>query len=213
MTLPTTPPTTLVDRFVVPRLRDYWMRLALRRVHYADRADKLDLLYRIENPWRMDSAQEQARFAWTNELIAQRLPVLGSILEIGCGEGHQSQHLSRTCRQLFGIDVSARAVKRAARRCPRGQFAVGDAQHFALSGMPLPVDLVVACEMIYYVKDISAFLGRLSQLGRSCLVTYYCGHAPALDPYFAAIENCRRDRFRFDEVEWDARWWSPDPQG
>ena len=40
---------TLIDQLLAPRLRDYWVRsLALRRVHYADRADKLDMLYRVE---------------------------------------------------------------------------------------------------------------------------------------------------------------------
>jgi SAM-dependent methyltransferase len=199
---------SLADLLVVPRLRSYWKRVALRRLHYADRADKLDRLYRAENPWHMDSAKEQARFAWTNRLITARLPTLDTILEIGCGEGHQSQYLAQICGQLFGIDVSARAVGRATQRCPQGLFGAGDAQHFSLPGMPPRVDLVVACEMIYYVKDIPAFLAELPQLGRSCLVTYYHGQAPVLDPYFAAIDDCRRERFRLGDVEWTAVWWS-----
>jgi SAM-dependent methyltransferase len=203
---------SLTDLLVVPRLRAYWKRMALRRLHYADRVDKLDRLYRVENPWHMDSAKEQARFAWTNRLIAARLPTLDTILEIGCGEGHQSQYLSRICGQLFGIDVSARAVRRAAQRCPQGIFAVGDPHHFLLPGIPPRVDLVVACEVIYYVKNIPAFVARLSRLGRSCLVTYYHGQAPVLDPYFATIDGCCRERFRLENVEWTAVWWpAPDP--
>lgn len=194
-------------QFVGPRLRDYWLRLGLRRVHYADRADKLDRLYRFEDPWQMGSAREQARFAWTNRLIATQLGPLGSILEIGCGEGHQSQHFARVCDRLYGIDVSARAVRRAARRCPDGAFAVGDPFSFRLAGMPMPVDLVAACEMLYYVRDIPGFLARLPKLGRACLVTYYHGQAPALEPHLAGLADCRRDRFSFDDAEWRAVWW------
>jgi SAM-dependent methyltransferase len=198
---------TLLDQFLPPRLRHYWMRLALRRVHYADRPDRLDRLYRVENPWHMDSTKEQARFAWTNRLIAEHLAPLGTILEVGCGEAHQSRHLSRVCRQLYGIDVSARAVRRARRRCPEAKFAAGDPFSFRLADMPPKVDLVVACEVLYYVRDIPGFLARLSQLGRACLVTYYRGQAPALDPYFAAMADCRRERFRFEDTEWSAVWW------
>jgi SAM-dependent methyltransferase len=198
---------TILEQFLAPRLRDYWMRLALRRVHYSDRADKLDLLYRVENPWRLDSAKEQSRFGWTNRIISTRLAPAGSILEIGCGEGHQSQYLSRVCGRLYGIDVSARAVRRAQRRCPEGRFAAGDPFSFRLPGMPPAVDLVVACEVLYYVKDVPRFLARISELGRACLVTYYHGQAPALDPYFAAMADCRRDRLRFEDTEWNAVWW------
>jgi SAM-dependent methyltransferase len=198
---------TIFDHLVVPRLRDCWVRLALRRVHYADRADKLDLLYAVEDPWRMGSAKEQARFAWTNRLIETEFGRPSAILEIGCGEGHQSQHLSRICDQLYGVDVSARAVRRAARRCPGGKFAAGDPFAFHLADMPAPVDLVVACEVIYYVKDVPAFLARLSALGRACLVTYYEGQASTLEPHFAALRDCRRERFQFDDVEWNAVWW------
>jgi SAM-dependent methyltransferase len=198
---------TILDHLVVPRLRDYWVRLALRRVHYADRADKLDLLYAVEDPWRMDSAKEQARFAWTNRLIETEFGRPSTILEIGCGEGHQSQYLARICDQLYGVDVSARAVRRAQRRYPSGKFAAGDPFSFHLAGMIAPVDLVVACEVIYYVKDVSAFLARLSALGRACLVTYYQGQASTLEPYFAALADCRRDRFQFDGAEWNAVWW------
>lgn len=195
---------SLVDRFVAPRLRDCWKRMALRRVHYADRADRLDLLYRVEDPWQMTSPREQARFAWTNRLIAAQFGRPASILEIGCGEGHQSQHLSHVCGQLYGIDVSRRAVERAARRCPHSTFAVGDPFTANLPGV---VDLVVACEVIYYVKDVPAFLARLAQLGRACLVTYYHGQAPALAPYFAALTDGHREQFRYGEVEWTAVSW------
>lgn len=198
---------TLLDQHVLPRLRDYWLRLALRRVHYADRADRLDRLYCIEDPWHMGSAKEQARFTWTNALIAACFGRPHSLLEIGCGEGHQSRHLATLCGQLYGLDVSARAVKRARRRCPDGRFAAGDPFVFGFADAPAVFDLAAACEMIYYVKDVPRFIARLSELGRACLVTYYDGQAPALDPYFANLPETGRDSFRHDGVLWHAVWW------
>jgi len=204
---------TFLDQFLAPRLRDYWMRLALHRVHYADRPDKLDLLYRVEDPWHMESAKEQARFDWTNRLISQHFAPVESILEIGCGEGHQSQHLAQVCGHLYGIDVSARAVGRAARRCPQARFAVGDPFMFRLPQMPAPVDLVAACEMVYYVRDTARFIERMSTLGRACLATYYEGHAPVLDRHFANLPGCERERFRFGDVGWIAVWWRNEEAG
>jgi SAM-dependent methyltransferase len=198
---------SLLDQFRAPRLRDYWVRWGLHQVHYADRTRKLDLLYRVENPWRMDSAREQARFAWTNGVIATHLPRPATLLEIGCGEGHQSQHLKPICGRLYGIDISSRAVDRARRRCPEASFAVGDPFTFRFTDTPPVLDLVVACEMIYYVRDIGQLIERMSHLGRACLVTYYHGHARKLDPHFSALSRCEREGFGFGDARWIAVWW------
>ncbi len=198
---------TAFDQFVVPRLRDYWRRLALRQAHYTSRADRLDLLYRIEDPWRMESAAEQARFAWTNRLIAAHFAPVGSLLEVGCGEGHQSQHLGEACPRLYGIDVSRRAVRRAEQRCPAAKFAVGDPFTPGFPEMQTPVDLVVACEVLYYIKDIPQFLTRLSELGRAWLVTYYQGQASTLAPYFTGFAKGDRETFGFNGLAWHAVWW------
>jgi 2-polyprenyl-3-methyl-5-hydroxy-6-metoxy-1,4-benzoquinol methylase len=198
---------SLIDEIIVPRLRDFWVRLTLRQVHYTDRGDRLDRLYMIEDPWKLKSGKEQARYEWTNRLIAAQLGRPETIFEIGSGEGYQSEHLTQLCDQLCGIDVSRRAVHRAERRCPQARFAAGDPFAFHLPSMPQPVDLVVACEVIYYVKDPSRFIERLSQLGSACLVTYYDGQASALDPHFAALPGCRRESFRFDDTLWHAVLW------
>lgn len=199
--------SAMPDPFGLPRLRDFWIRLSLRRVHYAGRARKLDLLYMVENPWRMDAPREQARFGWTNRLISTHLAPLDTILEIGCGEGHQSQYLSELCARLYGIDISGRAVRRARRRCPGGSFAAGEPFTFRLPDMPPAVDLVVACEMLYYVKEVPRFLERMSRLGRACLVTYYRGHGDELEPHFTALPLAGREDFSFGNGAWTAVWW------
>jgi SAM-dependent methyltransferase len=200
---------SLIDQ-VAPRLRDCWMRFALRRVHYTDRADRLDRLYLVKDPWQLQSPKEQARFVWTNRMIAEQFGRPETILEIGCGEGHQSQHLARVCGQLYGIDISRRAVVRARRRCREARFVAGDPLSFQFDDMPLPADLVVACEMLYYVKDVPRFIERISTLGRACLVTYYQAHAASLDPHFAGRPGCRRAQFGCEDAEWHAVCWRND---
>jgi len=43
------------------------------------------------------------------------------------------------------------------------------------------VDLVVACEVLYYVKDIRKFLYRMPDLGRACLITYHASRRAHLN--------------------------------
>jgi len=205
--------TALLAPLRPPPLKEWWRRLALRGTHYADLPRRLDRLYLVEDPWALDTPKEEARFAWTNRIIAAQLAPLGRILEIGCGEGHQSRHLATLCERLYGIDVSRRAVRRARRRCPTARFVAGDPFGLAPE-LPAPFDLVVACEVLYYVKDVPRFLAQMTALGRACLVTYYGGQAPALDPYFTGFAGCGRESFRCDGTEWQAVWWrSAAPEG
>jgi hypothetical protein len=45
-------------------------------VNYADRHARLDLLYRVEDPWQLDCARERFRFDATNVII---LPGFGRV--------------------------------------------------------------------------------------------------------------------------------------
>jgi peptidoglycan/xylan/chitin deacetylase (PgdA/CDA1 family) len=47
-------------------VRRAWMKYALRTVRQNDAHDRLDLAYKMPDPWHMASPQEQARFAETN---------------------------------------------------------------------------------------------------------------------------------------------------
>jgi SAM-dependent methyltransferase len=187
-------------------LKQWWLRLALHSVRYADRPGRFELLYLLADPWRMISEAEASRFAWTNRLIRTHFPRVGTLLEVGCGEGHQSVHLAGICDQLFGIDVSRRAIARSRARCPRGLFTAGSHDRFRFPYAPRPFDLVVGCEMIYYVKDVPAAIDCLSSLGRACLVTYHDVESPHLDRWFAAIA-AGSDVHSHAGTAWKAVWW------
>lgn len=59
------------------------------------------------------------------EGLAAQLGSPDSLLDIGCGEGYYTHHLAQLATgQCFGIDISKRAVKMAAKRYPDAQFLV-----------------------------------------------------------------------------------------
>jgi SAM-dependent methyltransferase len=187
-------------------LRGLWKQVMLRHVHYRNRHEQLDMLYRIEDPWDLDSARERFRFEETNRLIQREFGHVASLLEVGCGEGHQSRYLAQVCDRLHGYDVSARAVERARKRCPSSTFSVG-----ALSDIPddgvRRFDLVVACEVLYYIKDVRAAIQAMSRLGASCLLTYYQTQQEHLDRTIIPLQLGGRSVISNGDDTWIAVWW------
>jgi 2-polyprenyl-3-methyl-5-hydroxy-6-metoxy-1,4-benzoquinol methylase len=187
-------------------LRTQWARAALRGVHFSDRHERLDALYRIRDPWGMESDAQAFRFRETNRIIGEQFGHVGRVLEVGCGEGHQSQELLRICDELVGIDVSRRAVERARLRCPQATFAVGAITDDVVPGGRF--DLVLGCEVLYYMRDVAAALARFSELGSACLVTYYEQPAKELDRYVLAIPGVESTRVTYGDSGWTVAWWT-----
>jgi 2-polyprenyl-3-methyl-5-hydroxy-6-metoxy-1,4-benzoquinol methylase len=187
-------------------LRRLWARAILRSVHYRDRYHQLDMLYRITDPWDLDNPRERIRFEQANRLIQREFGKVGSLLEVGCGEGHQSQYLAQVCDRLHGCDVSARAVERARKRCRTSTFSVGTLSDIVADGTHR-YDLVVACEVLYYIKDVPAAIQLMSRLGGSCLVTYYQTHQEQLDKIFLPLNLAGREIIGNGDNVWIAVWW------
>ncbi len=203
-------PPGLMER-VRASLRRRWRRLNLRGVGQADAHVRLDLLYRIRDPWGMDTDRERHRFVETSRILHEKLiapaPRAGSILEIGCGEGHQGEYLAPLCERLAGIDVSATAVARARERLPGADLVAGDLLAQPWAGELDRYDVVTACEVLYYVKDIPRLLRTMSTLGRSCLVTYFEPLSEVVEPPLAAMPVEGRDEFRYEDTRWRIAWW------
>jgi len=185
--------------------RRLWMKYALRGVGGSDNHSRLDLAYNVEDPWNMDSALEQARFQATNRIIEENFGRVGTLLEIGCGEGHQTQYLARLSDQQYGIDVSAHAIARARLRLPQAHFAATD-----LFNLPWPdqrFDLITACEVLYYLSDPAATLQRMRQLGRSGLVTFFAPASGRIGPHLDAIPGLHKDWIYHGGTSWLVGWW------
>lgn len=190
--------------------RRTWMKYALRGVGANDNATRLDLAYNLEDPWNMNSPLEQARFAATNRIIEREFGRVGSVLELGCGEGHQSAFLSQVAGNVYGVDVSPQAVERAQKRVPQGQFAAGDIFAQPWGGDRHRFDLVTAFEVLYYIKDVDATIERMRHLGRHGFVTIFSAAARRVGDSILAIPNVQRDWFHHGSTVWLAAWWKND---
>ena len=196
-------------RNIVTILRGRWIHHTLQGAHYTSDYAKMDAMYAVDDPWRMASTSEAYRFSETNRLILEKFGRVGSLLEIGCGEGHQSLQLRQTCDRLIGLDVSPRAVERARRRCPESEFLVGDVFSQEVDARA-PFDLVVACEVLYYMSDVPAALRRMRELGRKGLVTYFARDMGILDPQVLSLPGTASEILEFERVRWRAVWWGCD---
>lgn len=204
-------PETGIRQALAAYFRRRWRRLNLRGVERADAHLRLELLYRLNDPWNMASDRERYRFEETSRILRRALvsPAerVESILEIGCGEGHQSEHLAPLCRSLSGIDISPTAVGRARQRLPGASFTAGDLLAQPWAAQRNRFDIVTAFEVLYYVKDMARVLETMSTLGRACIVSYYEPSAALVEPPLAAMPVEGRERFRFEDVEWRVAWW------
>lgn len=184
-----------------------WRRLVLRKIGQNDNHAALDELYALPDPWRMDTAREQSRFAQTNTLIRQLCGPVRTLLEVGSGEGHQSEHLQQVTERLDGIDVSDRAVLRARARLPRARFGTGSLQALPFEQPAGGYDLVVACEVLYYMSDIPAALQSMSALGQACLVTFFAPSARVVAPHLLNWPQAQRGWIYHDPYAWLWVYW------
>ncbi|MGY1457203.1 MULTISPECIES: class I SAM-dependent methyltransferase [unclassified Luteimonas] len=188
-------------------VRRTWMKYAMRGVGGADDYGRLDLAYRLGDPWGMESELEQARFAATNALAMRTFGRVRTLLEVGCGEGHQTLALRELADEVHGIDVSPIAIERARVRAPDAQFAVADIHHQPWGEQPGRFDLVVACEVLYYIKDIPATLARMNHLGRACLVTFFAPALARVGPHLEEIPGLHKDWVQHRGETWLVCWW------
>ena len=166
-------------------LRRLWARMWLRGSHFSSRYGNLQRLYIVRDPWNLASPREQARFARTNEVIASAVPECRTLLEIGCGEGLQTEHLLEVSDAVTGLEVSAQAIKRAREKLPKVEFKVGAAEDVPQLFAGRRFDLVTACEVLYYMTDVPGTLAHLQSVTDALLVTSYSGKAAELEKAMA----------------------------
>ncbi|MBF0104186.1 MAG: class I SAM-dependent methyltransferase [Deltaproteobacteria bacterium] len=187
-------------------IKKIWMRLLLRKAHYQDACNKMEQLYLVHDPWNMASEREQYRLKETARVIKEEMGAVKTLLEIGSGEGHQSLFFKDVTDKLYGIDISEKAVARAAKNCPDATFEVGDINSYQPPNGQ-KYDLVVACEILYYLSDIAKAIDKLNGLGKKCLVSYFKAEFKNLDPFFNGIKNSRSRIISYGALSWKIVWW------
>jgi len=71
------------------------------------------------------------------------------VLDLGCGDGRNSQFLSDLGYEVIGLEISKKIVSELGEKYPKIKFIVGENQEIPLSRNS--VDLIVAWNSIYYM--------------------------------------------------------------
>jgi len=192
---------------IVTSVSQIWRRLMLRGTAFGGAYRKVRLLYAIQDPWEMESTREQHRFQETMAHLKSLQTSFDAVLELGCGEGHQSLHFTEVCRQLYGVDISALAVRRAKERCPIGIFQALPLEDVggAFSGQRF--DLITACEVLYYVEDISSCLTTLKSRADRIYVSNYGARAEMMRRYFSGDGWRQLTPIIYEDIVWECAVW------
>jgi SAM-dependent methyltransferase len=98
------------------------------------------------------------RYQYLSDLAAGR-----RLLEIGCGTGLGNHMLAGSTAELFSFDLEYENISNGRRHAP-GLFGCSDAQQLPFSSGSL--DVVAACEMIYYVPNHDRMLAEIRRVVR-----------------------------------------------
>lgn len=188
-------------------LRNLWTRAMLRGSSFTDSFRRLKMLYSIEDPWGMASTREQARFAATTAMLEGIAPRFDSILELGSGEGHQSLHLARITDDLQGVELSAQAVDRARIRCPEATFHAGEVADVPKLFADRRFELIVACEVLYYISDAPEALAMLQDRTDRLFVSNYKPRAEQMTGLFDGPGWRRLDDISAEGTIWECALW------
>ena len=108
------------------------------------------------DPWNIGLADSE-RYIYYKEKLLQLVDIFEvdkrNILDIGCGKAAFLNHFDQDFNELFGIDISEKAIDFAKSRIPNGKFAVASAD--ALNNNifeNIYFDVIILSDVVYYLK-------------------------------------------------------------
>jgi peptidoglycan/xylan/chitin deacetylase (PgdA/CDA1 family) len=132
----------------------------------ADRRAYWEMIFATPDPWDCGSAYEAEKYRRTLELLpAGRID---AALELACAEGHFTRLLAPRVSRLTAVDISDRALLRAAERCRDLSDIAFRRLDLEVDPLPAALDLIVCSEVLYYVAD-EATLRRVAERLRDAL--------------------------------------------
>lgn len=179
----------------------------LRGTAFGAAYGKLRMLYAMEDPWDMQSPREQYRFKASKAQLAGVSEQYGTILELGCGEGHQSLFLQSLGDGLYGVDISPKAVERARLRCPGATFSVAEMEDVSTIFPAVHFDLICACEVLYYAQDLPAVLSMLQARTKRLYVSNYAPRSEKMRVAFSEPGWRRLDDITHEDTVWECYLW------
>ena len=113
------------------------------------------------------------RLKFIIEFLQQHIPPGGSVLDVGCGNGIISHSVGKRGFDVFGIDISEKAIEKAMSKnnLPNVKFAVMSAEEFSTGKT---YDAVICSEVLEHVFELDATLkeiNRVMKSGSNILIT------------------------------------------
>ncbi len=115
-----------------------------------------------------------------------------TILDVGCGYGFYAKELSKL-GHVTGIDVSKSIIDQARKNTPEATF-----YNYSLLKFPKKssFDLIIAAEVLYFIKDKDKALKILQSLGNYLITSNFLFGFGALNLNGFAIEYKLRRKFK-----------------
>lgn len=172
--------------------------------------NEVERTYFYKDPWGLGTPRETERFMVMNDIIRRNIGPIKTILEIGSGEGHQTELLSNI-GLVHGVEISKIAVSRARRRVPQATFEVGALPKVSCLG----ADLVCAFEVLYYLSDIEipVAVRALTQAAPHRMVSYHHNKKSydkvqgRLDPIILSLPGVQSQVIELYGEKWTVAWW------
>lgn len=126
----------------------FWSGLRMSWQAYKTRRKMNRQFGKREDPFSYSgNAYEGARLAAMDAALGSAR--LGTVLEVGCAEGHFTERLARRAARVVALDISAVALERARRRASAA-FIEADLMTWD-PGVFAPFDAIVLGDVLYYL--------------------------------------------------------------
>ena len=110
---------------------------------------------------------------------------LGSVLEIGCGEGQILEYLNECgVAAVSGVDISSSVISKAKQRCPWTQLTIADGSRLPYADDSF--DLVLACEALEHVMAPGEVLREAARVSKG-----HCVFSVPFEPLWRTLNMLR----------------------
>jgi 2-polyprenyl-3-methyl-5-hydroxy-6-metoxy-1,4-benzoquinol methylase len=152
-----------------------------------------EFLYIARDPWKIcHSVHDRRRIDLTIACADQLDHGVKNLLELGCGEGVMTEALFAHYQcPITAIDVSWQALRRAKRRVSSAKYFRTDALQFLQECETQSFDLIVACELVFYVEKIPLLIREMTRVSRRRLLSYHINAEERVLPHLIAIKDLK----------------------
>jgi len=139
---------------------------------------EFEKMYQAECSMGFDSWQQEdiSRLPYQLSLRILAQYNYESVLDIGCGKGVFTCLLKKGNNYVMGVDISPTAIRKAKIKYPGINFTVGRVEEITISHRKF--SLIVAMELLSYVKEWASCLEVVSKLCQYFYLTLYLPKKP-----------------------------------